>query len=423
MLFKPATEAPKSAISADMSLKAELESRLNNQYEAEVRDTIQAIFASLADSSAPAPEPTSTPAPASASSLSGNGKGKGKASESTPPSTQSTWNATSKDVIDSLNQVHNIEAAFTAVETDFSFPSQLDFLDSHLTPGGSAPSDPATSHLAHTSRNYPMRFYEQALGSLLSQLDSVDSFGNEELRLKRKHVVDRVEKALEELESEVEGRWRTKVAKETKSFRVTVTDAPSAAAEVPAGSAKQEVDQLRASDAVAAEAIPKTEEAVENPTVSSSTPDGRAADTGPKTEDATESPAAPTAAPAPTFDTPVQPEGITVPSEMSSTDAIAVGEPPVPSQAAETIASPSGDIPDITANDTNDTSLSASASLAESAATLRPTDEVAPSPESVDTFLLPAVLPALDDFLMAKKRSHNSEHDTDGGSDWSEIEA
>jgi hypothetical protein len=422
---KPATKAPQSATSAETSLKAELESRLNNEYAAEVRDTIQAILASLADSNTPAaPRPTSTPAPTPASAE--NGKGKGKASGNTTPSGE---NATSKDIVDSLNQIHNMEAAFSALESDFNFPSQLDFLASHLTPDASS-SDPATSHLAHTSHNYPVRSYEQALGSLLSQLDSVDSFGNEELRSKRKHVVNRVEKALEELESEVEGRWRTKVAKEMKNHRVTITDAPSVA-----GSIKQ-ADQAGTSGVVAEEAMLKTEDVVKNPTVSSSTPDAAEAEAAVEMEDAIEVPA-PTAAlapipvevlseiAAPTNDTPAATkEGATAPSETSSTNATTVDEAPAPSQAAaETTASPLGDVPDVTANDTNDAALSTSALLAESAATLRPNDEVAGSPEPVDTFLLPAHPPSLEDSSVAKKHLRHSENDGDAGSDWSEIEA
>ncbi|KAF9052248.1 hypothetical protein BDZ89DRAFT_1218601 [Hymenopellis radicata] len=71
--------------------------------------------------------------------------------------------------------------------------------------------------LAYTARNAPVRFHEQSLSGLLSQLDSIESFGDEGLRAKRKEVVGLVESALEDLEREVEGRWRVKVARDVKA--------------------------------------------------------------------------------------------------------------------------------------------------------------------------------------------------------------
>ncbi|KAF8887790.1 hypothetical protein BD779DRAFT_1470566 [Infundibulicybe gibba] len=195
--------------SVESSLKKELESRLNNEYATEVRDTIQALLASLAES-------PSAPAPSLPSSKS-SGKGKGKAAESTegrPP--------TPHDVDHSMSDVRNIEAAFAALESDFTFPPQLDFIAP--APSQDRPASPAsdsgssTSRLAFTARNHPVRFYEQALSTLLVELDAIDSFGNEALRSKRKEVVGRVGHALEELEKEVEGRWRSRAAKEAKSL-------------------------------------------------------------------------------------------------------------------------------------------------------------------------------------------------------------
>lgn len=378
-----ASEAPKHATSVESSLKAELESRLGNEYASEVRDTIQAILASLSDSS-PTSASQSTPLPSSSES-----KGKEKASENMAAPIRSLENATSKDVMQALDEVHNIEAAFSALETEFIFPSQLDFLPSHLPPENHTSDSGAstTSHLAYTSRNHPVRFYEQALGSLLSQLDSVDSFGNEDLRLKRKHVVDKIEKALEELESEVEGRWRTRMAKELKSLKVTVTDAIAMPSEAPAETINGTVAQPTIPNAAAQDVPPKTEKAVRSPPEDAS-----------NTAPALSPDHSILVSPAP-IQTPSTPES-SVSVDTPSSDSTPADEPLLSTQAAE------------------EASASVTASLAESVATVKPS--VAASPEAFDTFLLPAYPPA---DSPKPKRLPRPEHDVDAGSDWSEIEA
>lgn len=195
------------------SLKEQLEARLNNEYATEVKDTIQALLASLSDTGP----------------RHGKGKGKEVASEATPDPTVS-------DVAKSIQTVHSIETAFSTLESEFVFPAQLDFtppsspstLVSPL-PGteSTTVSDSAIHHLAFTARNQPLRFYEHALGELLSQLDRIDSFGNEELRARRKEVVGRVERALEELEREVDARWQVREKKLAKE-QEQVTEEASA---------------------------------------------------------------------------------------------------------------------------------------------------------------------------------------------------
>ncbi|KAG5729782.1 hypothetical protein E4T56_gene972 [Termitomyces sp. T112] len=209
------------------SLKEQLEARLNNEFHSEVRDTIQAIFESLRDA-----DNHERSSRSNSSSTSWN-KGKAKADEPSTTTSVPTFNPTSKSVFDSFNEVRNIDAAFHTLEADFTFPATLDFISSHLVSDSPISSDSesssATAHLAYTSRNHPVRFYEQALSALLAQLDSIDSFGNDALRMTRKEVVTRVEKALEELEKEVEGRYRTRLAKEAKSLPAETT----VASEVP----------------------------------------------------------------------------------------------------------------------------------------------------------------------------------------------
>ncbi|PBL00441.1 hypothetical protein ARMGADRAFT_1006649 [Armillaria gallica] len=186
---------PVKTTEVESSLKAELEARLNNDQSNEIKDTIHAIFASLNDAHSNAP--------------SSSDKGKEKAH---PISAE---DATSKDVVSSIEAVRNVETAFRALQSEFVFPVQLDFTPAP-SPASSDSESSLTGRLAYTSRNGPVRYYEQSLSGLLAQLDSVESFGHEGLRRLRKAVVEKVESALEELEREVEGRWRSKTAKEAK---------------------------------------------------------------------------------------------------------------------------------------------------------------------------------------------------------------
>lgn len=221
----PAVAAP---IPTPSSLKQELESRLNNEYEVEVRDTIQALLASLSPESSTKSDP----------------KGKGKATE---PSAPTPALPTSTNIQKSMTEVRNIETAFNTLSSSFVFPSKLDFApessSNSSAQSSESESSSATLHLAFTARNQPIRFYEQALGALLTKLDSVDSFGNEALRGRRKEVVSLVEKALEELEREVEGRFKLMVkrlSKEaalvatSKTSSTTTTTAPKSSESLPA---------------------------------------------------------------------------------------------------------------------------------------------------------------------------------------------
>ncbi|KAK0233770.1 hypothetical protein IW262DRAFT_1332409 [Armillaria fumosa] len=177
----------------ESSLKAELEARLNNDQSNEIKDTIHAIFASLNDAHSNAPSSSS--------------KGKEKAH---PISAKVT-----KDVASSIEAVRNVDAALRTLQSEFVFPVQLDFTPAQ-SPASSDSESSLTGRLAYTSCNAPVRYYEQSLSGLLAQLDSIESFGHEDLRKFRKSVVEAVESALEELEREVEGRWRSKTAKEAK---------------------------------------------------------------------------------------------------------------------------------------------------------------------------------------------------------------
>ncbi|KAK7468434.1 hypothetical protein VKT23_002947 [Stygiomarasmius scandens] len=217
---------PTRAFSPASSLKEQLEARLRNDETVEIRDTIQAILASLADT---ASTTLSSSVSSASSDSSSSAKGKGKeniASESTD-----TTEPTSADVLKSMETVRNIEASFLTLQSDFVFPSQIDFTPTSSrspSPTRSSDNEPLTPtsdstilKLAYTSRNHPVRYYEQTLSALLTRLDDVQSFGNEQVRTLRKEVVGRVKKAIDELEGEIEGRWRSKVAKEARETRET----------------------------------------------------------------------------------------------------------------------------------------------------------------------------------------------------------
>jgi BAG domain len=94
---------------------------------------------------------------------------------------------TSKSGPSSLKVIQDIRSALAKVSSGFSFPPSLDFTDDE--PDG----------LAFTPTNAPVRVYEHALDGLLAQLDSVESDGDDEVRVERRAAVKEVEKAIEDV--------------------------------------------------------------------------------------------------------------------------------------------------------------------------------------------------------------------------------
>ncbi|KAF5377240.1 hypothetical protein D9615_006352 [Tricholomella constricta] len=373
------SKAPEASPSVESSLKEQLEARLNNEFSSEVRDTIQAIFASIQDS-----ESRSTTSSPANSALAETDKGKGKATEASAEVVPDTTTiSTPEDIANSLNEVLSIETAFQALEADFTFPSQLDFLAAHLIPGNPVSSDyesSATLRLAYTSHNHPVRFYEQALSALLTKLDSVDSFGNDSLRGIRRDVVMRVERALEEQEKEVEVRWRARLSKEAKPVKIEVTDA-----------------------------VPSAE-----PTATNTTPSGPAASSD-------FSPSITTSELK--VEVTAEPEATTAAPEIPNDPAPIISTSETPSEAA--MNSPDTQT-SVTSNISNtiDATTSPSDSLAASVTTIKgydveePVDDASPgSPDSSDAFLLSTSPNA-----NSTSKRPNKDND-DAGSDWSEVEA
>ena len=97
----------------------------------------------------------------------------------------------SKTTIPPLETIQDIRTTLSKLSANFSIPSSLDF------------SDDEAEGLAYTPTNAPVRVYEHALEGLLTQLDAVESDGDEEVRVARRTVVKEVETALEGVEKKI----------------------------------------------------------------------------------------------------------------------------------------------------------------------------------------------------------------------------
>ncbi|KAJ7616882.1 hypothetical protein B0H17DRAFT_1114982 [Mycena rosella] len=276
-----------------------------------------------------------------------------------------------KDVATSTVEVHSIDAAFATLSAEFAFPAELDFSTSRTASparagAGAAEGESVMAKLSYSARNQGVRFYQQGLSGLLTQLDAVESFGDEELRHARKEVVGRVEGALDELERVVEARWRKFAGRVERVEAVAEPESASApvpvesAAPAPVESAAKSVEE--APVVVDAEEVPAVEQAE------------------------------------PVIDTA---EPITTPAVAEPFPAAEVAYPPVSeSSYPPAVESPAAD--------------SSSYPPSESVETLRPAES--PAPSDIDTFLLPAESAE----TLAKKPRASEE---DVGSDWSEVDA
>ncbi|KAF4572542.1 hypothetical protein EYR36_007050 [Pleurotus pulmonarius] len=380
------------------SLKEQLEARLNNEYATEVKDTIQALLASLSEAGPRhvATNPTAHP--------DDKGKGKEVATETTPAPTVD-------DVSKSIETVHNIETTFGTLESEFVFPAQLDFtppsspstLVSPL-PGteNTTISDSAIHHLAFTARNQPLRFYEHALGELLSQLDRIDSYGNETLRARRKEVVSRVERALEELEREVDARWQIrqkKLAKESEP--VPVEASTPTQEEHPAEVIEPTIPAIEESQT---ETPPSLVVVPPSSPSSSNTPDENSL--------------------LPPVELDVKqvsdvPSEDIIPSILSQVDERVAESQELPAPSEAPLSPPLSPEPapiseTETGEDIAPPSVTPTSDL--STATIKPTEEEESTPP-IDTFLLPA---------QPASQTTNKTHsvvDVDSASEWSEVEA
>ncbi|KAJ1302143.1 hypothetical protein OPQ81_000971 [Rhizoctonia solani] len=98
------------------------------------------------------------------------------------------------DTAPSYSAVELILASLATIQSEFTFPTQLDFL-------------PGSPKLAYTPNNAPLHGYEHALTGLLTQLDAVESYGDDGVRKARKEAVKTIEKELERLDGMKAEAW------------------------------------------------------------------------------------------------------------------------------------------------------------------------------------------------------------------------
>ncbi|KAF8062426.1 hypothetical protein FPV67DRAFT_1703150 [Lyophyllum atratum] len=362
--------APLRSKGADAYLKEQLESRLHDESSPEVRHIIHAIFASPQDtdshlmtSSSPARDPV------------GICTGKAKATGTWAGPSPSAPSAIHKDIVNSVNEIRNIDAAFQALQADFTFPAHVDFLPAHVIsgssgiPGLSSSEASATAHLAYTSPNQAVRLYEQSL----------------------KEAVNRVEKALDELEREVRGRWKAEGV--DVEVTETIPNQPAAASEESVTPPSELVSSQ--DDSVA---IPDSPKVPIEGTVESAVSE----------DPSTPVPAAASNAPVPAVSPSATSDTVSRPADTSMTNSIdSITNPH--STHTETLSS--------TASLSTSSAASSSVTIADSTTAQKPISPM--ELESVDTAFLLSVSSADADSISKRPNSK----DSDDGSEWSEVEA
>lgn len=99
----------------------------------------------------------------------------------------------------SLKRIAGIRVMLQDLRASFVFPESLDAPLSSPS-AASDDTDSESSVLPFTHRNKPVHAYEHALNGLMTQLDGIESNGDEEVRRKRREVVVEVEHALADVE-------------------------------------------------------------------------------------------------------------------------------------------------------------------------------------------------------------------------------
>ncbi|KEP49495.1 BAG domain protein [Rhizoctonia solani 123E] len=144
---------------------------------------LNATYATAHDSS-PAPAPVSTPAPEST-----------QVEPKPTPEPKVEVEEPQVDTAPSHSAVQSILFSFASLQSEFTFPTRLDFVS-------------GSSKLAYTPNNAPLHGYEHALTGLLTQLDAVESYGDDGVRRARKEAVKAIEKELGRLDGMKAEVWR-----------------------------------------------------------------------------------------------------------------------------------------------------------------------------------------------------------------------
>ena len=104
-----------------------------------------------------------------------------------------------------LIQLAAINASFRSLQSTFTFPTSVDFVQSSPEPSSASDAPPA---FAYTANNRPIFAFEDSATRLLTRLDAVDSGGDGKVRVARKEIVNSIESALKALENRKLDVWK-----------------------------------------------------------------------------------------------------------------------------------------------------------------------------------------------------------------------
>ncbi|KAG9076358.1 hypothetical protein FS749_011883 [Ceratobasidium sp. UAMH 11750] len=194
------------------------------------------------------PAPAPVPAPASA-----------PVSPKVPVRSSSPAPSTSSDASDaSLHSIAHLQDKYDSLRTGFTFPSNLSFASSSSSPA-------ASPSLLYNPTNAPVHAYEHALTGLLTELDAVESFGDEHVRDVRRTLARAVEAELEALEQKKREAWRKQQdAALAPAVESTPAPAPALVESTPAAP----VVEPEPTPVVESESTPATVPAAVNPAAS-----------------------------------------------------------------------------------------------------------------------------------------------------------
>jgi hypothetical protein len=103
----------------------------------------------------------------------------------------------------SLETLDRLSTTFSHLTSTFTLPP-VDFSRASTPDRSSSP----TTHLSFTTANRPIHEYEAALSKLLTELDAVESDGDDTVRMRRRELVKSVEGALADLDAAIAAQRR-----------------------------------------------------------------------------------------------------------------------------------------------------------------------------------------------------------------------
>ncbi|KAG8733191.1 hypothetical protein FRC11_008050 [Ceratobasidium sp. 423] len=116
--------------------------------------------------------------------------------------TETNAESSNPEINRSHSAISDTLKSFSDLKASFIFPGKLDFLNSISDP------NTVTPKLAYTPNNAPLHRYEHLLTGLLTELDAVESYGQESIRKARKDAIRLIEQELGELDVRKLREWR-----------------------------------------------------------------------------------------------------------------------------------------------------------------------------------------------------------------------